>query len=1098
MLKFNTKINIDTISTKNLNVELLKSGDIYRIYNKDIEINLLKSNLFDGSVANLYLRKKVDGVYLHEKLLGIKSNSSFVIDNKRVIYQGEALGVKYQVILNVEDDGWFYDCLLDKKSDDSNEYELFYGQDVGVAPRGMIQSSESYTGQYIDHKIFESSKGFTVLSRQNQGITNLVQIGSLDKNVAYSTDGFQFFGLSYKKTDVPEILTKEQLYNKNYQYEFPYIALQSEKFSLKDQQKSLTFYGKYIENYEEIRTKPFEVVRSSAKSKEYITGLKLNKIANNIKIGSPLVGLEFTNDEILKLYPKAHNIEKDGEEILSLFDNRDCHVVLQAKELKVERPNGHIIIHGDILHASENVMASTAFFSGIFASHIVLGNTNFHKLNGDVRNMLNVQKIAGLRIYLNEGNEYHLLTMPSLFEIRLNRVKWIYKLGDDELVIEYVGLIDKLQQTLLFKSKNNKKYNILITNPIIMGEVENTNSLGFTVKENKEIIFDVTKNEMVFNHYPNLKYCYIFNDEVEIHDDQIFFNHHAQNGMMVLKYNDVNRIDITLLAGYNESFNDRVVSDLGSNDLKAYEFFHKLVPLTITSDNDTIKDFNDLVIWYTHNALVHYSSPHGLEQFNGAAWGTRDVCQGPFELFITAQRYDLAKEILLKTFSRQFIENGDFPQWFMFDKYFRIQAHDSHGDIIVWPLKALGHYIEVTDDYNILNEKVPFMSIKDNDFTIEAFTIYEHIQKIYERLDLTRIVNMPFPAYGGGDWDDTLQPANHELTNKMVSVWTVSLLIQALEKIIKYLPNDNFYEKIVKYYDEIKSGYYKYLIKDGVPPGFTIFDDDKTSVLIHPSDNITGLKYRLLSFNRGIIAELFDKERIKEYLKLIDQNLKHPDGVRLIDNTIKYNGGKKTYFMRAETAANFGREIGLQYVHAHIRYIEAMSKINRGDRALEGLLVISPFSIKKHVKNALIRQSNTYFSSSDGFFFDRYEARKDFDLLRTGNVLVKAGWRVYSSGPGIYLNQLISNVLGILVVNNDLVISPVVDNTFDKATLQYQYFGKPVTINYLADENKKGVIMINQKKTTYKKEVNKYGKETFTIDKKTIKSLNEIVIDYFF
>ena len=36
-----------------------------------------------------------------------------------------------------------------------------------------------------------------------------------------------------------------------------------------------------------------------------------------------------------------------------------------------------------------------------------------------------------------------------------------------------------------------------------------------------------------------------------------------------------------------------------------------------------------------------------------------------------------------------------------------------------------------------------------------------------------------------------------------------------------------------------------------------------------------------------------------------------------------YTGGTSRIFKRAESAANFGREVGLQYVHAHIRYIEA-------------------------------------------------------------------------------------------------------------------------------------------------------------------------------
>ena len=33
--------------------------------------------------------------------------------------------------------------------------------------------------------------------------------------------------------------------------------------------------------------------------------------------------------------------------------------------------------------------------------------------------------------------------------------------------------------------------------------------------------------------------------------------------------------------------------------------------------------------WFAHDALIHYLSPRGLEQYTGGAWGTRDVSQGP-------------------------------------------------------------------------------------------------------------------------------------------------------------------------------------------------------------------------------------------------------------------------------------------------------------------------------------------------------------------------------------------------------------------------------------------------------------------------------------
>ncbi len=38
--------------------------------------------------------------------------------------------------------------------------------------------------------------------------------------------------------------------------------------------------------------------------------------------------------------------------------------------------------------------------------------------------------------------------------------------------------------------------------------------------------------------------------------------------------------------------------------------------------------------WLAHNAMIHLTVPHGLEQYTGAAWGTRDVCQGPVEFLL--------------------------------------------------------------------------------------------------------------------------------------------------------------------------------------------------------------------------------------------------------------------------------------------------------------------------------------------------------------------------------------------------------------------------------------------------------------------------------
>ena len=186
--------------------------------------------------------------------------------------------------------------------------------------------------------------------------------------------------------------------------------------------------------------------------------------------------------------------------------------------------------------------------------------------------------------------------------------------------------------------------------------------------------------------------------------------------------------------------------------------------------------FNDIALWYAHNALIHYASPHGLEQYNGAAWGTRDVCQGPVEFFLATHKFSVVRDILLKVFKQQFIQNGDFPQWFMFDKYHQIQAKDSHGDIIVWPIRTLAVYLLTTKDFTILEELVSYTDLDTGEYTKEKDTILNHVNKAIEAIKASFIPGTYLACYNGGDWDDTLQPANQELRKIMVSGWTTVLI----------------------------------------------------------------------------------------------------------------------------------------------------------------------------------------------------------------------------------------------------------------------------------------------------------------------------------
>ena len=69
-----------------------------------------------------------------------------------------------------------------------------------------------------------------------------------------------------------------------------------------------------------------------------------------------------------------------------------------------------------------------------------------------------------------------------------------------------------------------------------------------------------------------------------------------------------------------------------------------------------------LVPWLAHNAIIHLTVPHGLEQYTGAAWGTRDVCQGPVEFLLALEHDEPVKQILWIVFAQQYETQGDWPQ----------------------------------------------------------------------------------------------------------------------------------------------------------------------------------------------------------------------------------------------------------------------------------------------------------------------------------------------------------------------------------------------------------------------------------------------------
>ena len=308
--------------------------------------------------------------------------------------------------------------------------------------------------------------------------------------------------------------------------------------------------------------------------------------------------------------------------------------------------------------------------------------------------------------------------------------------------------------------------------------------------------------------------------------------------------------------------------------------------------------------------------------------------------------------------------------------------------------------------------------------------IATHVDRLIATVRERFIPGTSLIRYGNGDWNDSLQPVDPTKHDWMASSWTVALLYEQLRRYAEILRRAGRPLKEAKEHDSLaaamREDFNRFLIRDDIVAGYGVFSPKGGSpeLLLHPSDKQTGLSFSLLPMTQGIIGGIFTKQQARRHLGLIRKHLLFSDGARLMDRPIAYHGGPETIFRRAESAAFFGREIGLMYVHSHLRYAEAMSVLGESEALWNALMVANPIAVTDRLAHASLRQRNAYFSSSDAAFQDRYQASAEWARVKADKIAVDGGWRIYSSGSGLTTNMLIRHVFGVRRHFGERIVKP--------------------------------------------------------------------------
>jgi len=782
---------------------------------------------------------------------------------------------------------------------------------------------------------------------------------------------------------------------------------------------------------------------------------------------------------------RRHAEHQDGK-LISFFHGLNNHVMLSLKEMLADRPHGHIMQARAGLVPDETIVSTTAYASGIFNSHLTQGNTNFNILLSVFTSQFNLSPETGQRIFVKLDGTTWLLGVPSAFEMGLNHCRWIYKLGTRCFEVRTWTSKRSPQVNLDFRVVSGEGIRLIVSNHFDAAnawQISSGSNYGEHVARPSTV-------SMIAAKFPGAQFTIkIQSDDVACKiggDELISTTNLRQTGsFLIIDVNDTAEFCMSFIgevcgAERHLKIDDTAKQFMSDCNDAQQSWLDLGMNISVETDNADISAIGEIIPWYGMNALTHYLTPYGLEQFGGAAWGTRDVTQGPFDLLLCTGRNKEAAEVLKIIFSNQAADGG-WPQWWMFDSYNEIRADSAHGDIIYWCLIALSNYIKVTDDVKILDEVLPYYRGTGSGKTVRE-KLSGHADRVIRMIVDSFIPGTALVPFGGGDWNDSLQPVSKELAQKMVSSWTVEMNYQAFmqySEVCEYCGDRPKAEELRDLAVKIRADFNRLLVRDGCVSGYGIIEkDNDVNLLLHPADKTTGIHYSILPMERGIISEIFTPEQVMYHQDIIEGHLKGPDGARLMDRPLKYRGGIQTFFQRAESSTFFGREIGLMYVHEHIRYAESLALTGRAEEFLKALRQAIPVSYHDVVPCGDIRQSNCYYSSSDVIFGSRYEADELYDEIKKGSMTVRGGWRIYSSGPGIFLGIIITRLFGIRFAFRNIIIDPVMSPGLDGLSVSMRLRHHDVIFRYIIRYGSYGpkAVTVNGKSVSYSCETNKYRK----------------------